>query len=270
MLQTKFSRYKYTHDEMSEDQFLKRFIVRNDIYEDIFDDIKSWNDNSSNQHYIIIGQRGQGKTTLLQKIYIECKNDQKLNKYLLCIKFAEEQYQIRTLTRLGEEIAEYLEDMYSNDFTNISAILEEFYEDDDYDLKAFGLLEKEKNFLIFLDNIDELIGKLSIKEQRRFREILLTSKIFKIIGGSTKMLEQHYDYSQPFYEFFKIIKLKGFTSEESKIFLLALVNKDEKVKIENIIKNTPIIVSYEENMLKATRKGSQFNENSGEFDQNAT
>ncbi|NQY20652.1 MAG: NACHT domain-containing protein [Campylobacteraceae bacterium] len=239
MLQTKFSRYKYTHDEMSEDQFLKRFIVRNDIYEDIFDDIKSWNDNSSNQHYIIIGQRGQGKTTLLQKIYIECKNDQKLNKYLLCIKFAEEQYQIRTLTRLGEEIAEYLEDMYSNDFTNISAILEEFYEDDDYDLKAFGLLEKEKNFLIFLDNIDELIGKLSIKEQRRFREILLTSKIFKIIGGSTKMLEQHYDYSQPFYEFFKIIKLKGFTSEESKIFLLALVNKDEKVKIENIIKNTP-------------------------------
>lgn len=244
MLQTKFSRYKYTPDEMSEDQFLKRFVVRNDIYEDIFDDIKSWDNNSSNQHYIIIGQRGQGKTTLLRKIYIESKNDKKLNKYLLCIKFAEEQYQIRTLTRLWEEIAEYLEDMYADDFPNITDVLETHYEDDDYDLKAFGLLEKEikkkkKKLLILVDNIDELIAKLSLKEQRRFREILLSSKIFKIIGGSTKMLEQHYDYSQPFYEFFKIIKLKGFTLEESKIFLLALANKDEKEKIENIIKNTP-------------------------------
>ncbi|NQY52390.1 MAG: NACHT domain-containing protein [Campylobacteraceae bacterium] len=244
MLQTKFSRYKYTPDEMSEDQFLKRFVLRNDIYEDIFEDIKSWDNNSSNQHYIIIGQRGQGKTTLLRKIYIESKNDKKLNKYLLCIKFAEEQYQIRTLTRLWEEIAEYLEDMYADDFPNISDVLETHYEDDDYDLKAFGLLEKEikkkkKKLLILVDNIDELIAKLSLKEQRRFREILLSSKIFKIIGGSTKMLEQHYDYSQPFYEFFKIIKLKGFTLEESKIFLLALANKDEKEKIENIIKNTP-------------------------------
>ena len=132
--------------------------------------------------------------------------------------------------------------MYEEDFPNISDIMEEHYEDDDYEIKVFSLLEKEikkknKKLLILVDNIDELIGKLSIKEQRRFREILLSSKIFKIIGGSTKMLEQHYDYSQPFYEFFKIIKLKGFTLEESKTFLLALANKNEKKKIQNIIKN---------------------------------
>ena len=242
MLQTKFSRYKYTPDEMSEDEFLKRFVVRTDIFEDIFEDIQSWNEQSSNQHYIIIGQRGQGKTTLLRKIYIECKNDKNLKKNLLSIKFAEEQYQIRTLSRLWEEVAEYLQDMYEEDFPNISDIMEEHYEDDDYEIKVFSLLEKEikkknKKLLILVDNIDELIGKLSIKEQRRFREILLSSKIFKIIGGSTKMLEQHYDYSQPFYEFFKIIKLKGFTLEESKTFLLALANKNEKKKIQNIIKN---------------------------------
>lgn len=244
MSQTKYVRYKYTPDEMSEDEFLKRFVVRNQIFEDIFTDIKSFNDKLSNQHYIIIGQRGQGKTTLLRKIFIEVKNDIELLKYLLPIKFAEEQYQIRSLSRLWEEVADYLQTIYSKEFPDIADKMEEHFEDDDYELKAFSYLEKEikvknKKLLILIDNIDELIGKLTIKEQRRLREILLSSSSFKIIGGSTKMLEQHYDYSKPFYEFFKIIKLKGFSFDESKKFLLSLSQGNEKEKIEKIIKETP-------------------------------
>ncbi|MFK2821544.1 NACHT domain-containing protein [Arcobacter sp. YIC-80] len=244
MLQTNSSRYKYTPDEMPEDEFLKRFVVREKVFEEIFKDIKASDYEVANQHFIIVGQRGQGKTTLLRKIFIETKKDKNLSKFLIPVKFAEEQYQIRSLSRLWEEVADYLQSIHEDIFPNILDDMEEFFEDDDYELKAFSYFEKHikkqnKKLLILVDNIDELIGKFSQKEQRRFREILLTSSSFRIIGGSTKMLEQHYDYSKPFYEFFKIVKLKGFSSEESKKFLLSYANTEEKKKIKEVIENTP-------------------------------
>ncbi len=246
MLQiNKYSRFKYTPDEMSEDEFLKRFVVRLEIFQEIFDDIKSSDYSIPNQHYIIIGQRGQGKTSLLRKIEIEVKNDDKLSTFLLPIKFAEEQYQIRSLSRFWEEIADYLQSLYTDIFPSILDDMEEHFEDEDYELKAFSYLENvvkksDKKLLLLIDNIDELIAKLSEKEQRQLREVLLSSSSFRIIGGSTKMLEQHYDYSKPFYEFFKIIKLKGFDKKESKKFLLSLAQEYEyKQKIENIIENNP-------------------------------
>ncbi|MCT7609959.1 NACHT domain-containing protein [Aliarcobacter butzleri] len=246
MLQiNKYSRFKYTPDEMSEDEFLKRFVIRLEIFQEIFDDIKSSDYSIPNQHYIIIGQRGQGKTSLLRKIEIEVKNDDKLSTFLLPIKFAEEQYQIRSLSRFWEEIADYLQSLYSEIFPTILDDMEEHFEDDDYELKAFSYLENvikksNKKLLLLIDNIDELIAKLSEKEQRQLREVLLSSSSFRIIGGSTKMLEQHYDYSKPFYEFFKIIKLRGFDKKESKKFLLSLAQEDEyKQKIEEIIENNP-------------------------------
>lgn len=246
MLQiNKYSRFKYTPDEMSEDEFLKRFVVRLEIFQEIFDDIKSSDYSIPNQHYIIIGQRGQGKTSLLRKIEIEVKNDNKLSTFLLPIKFAEEQYQIRSLSRFWEEIADYLQSLYAEIFPTILDDMEEHFEDEDYELKAFSYLENvikksDKKLLLLIDNIDELIAKLSEKDQRQLREVLLSSSSFRIIGGSTKMLEQHYDYSKPFYEFFKIIKLKGFDKKESKKFLLSLAQEYEyKQKIENIIENNP-------------------------------
>lgn len=244
MLQTNSSRYKYTPDEMPEDEFLKRFVVREKVFEEIFKDIKASDYEVANQHFIIVGQRGQGKTTLLRKFFIETKKDKVLSKFLIPVKFAEEQYQIRSLSRLWEEVADYLQSIHEDIFPNILDDLEKFFEDDDYELKAFSYFEKHikkenKKLLILVDNIDELIGKFSQKEQRRFREILLTSSSFRIIGGSTKMLEQHYDYSKPFYEFFKIVKLKGFNSEESKKFLLSYANIEEKKKIKEVIENTP-------------------------------
>ncbi len=244
MLQTNYSRYKYTPDEMSEEKFLARFVVRNEVFEEIFHDIKSADYEITNQHYIIVGQRGQGKTTLLRKLQLEVQNDKNLTQFLLPVKFTEEQYQIRSLCRLWEEVADYLQTVYEDEFGTILDTMEKHFEDDDYDLQCFSYLEralkeKKKKLLLLIDNIDELFGKLKIKEQQQLREILLTSSSFIIVGGSTKMFEQQYEYGKPFYEFFKILKLRGLNYEESVALLKVIGEDEEKRKIEKVIEETP-------------------------------
>ncbi len=75
MSPTNYSRYKYTPDEIDEKEFLSKFVVRNNEFDDAFEDIKNADYDVPNQHYIIIGQRGQGKTTLLRKIMLEVQKD---------------------------------------------------------------------------------------------------------------------------------------------------------------------------------------------------
>ena len=219
MLQTNY-RYKYNPNEIDKKEFLSNFVVRKEIFQEIFDDIKRTDFSVPSQHFVIIGQRGQGKTTLLRKLFLEIEQDEQLLSFLLPVQLAEEQYQVRTLCRLWEVIAEYLENTYTDTFENIVEVMEKNLGNDDYEFDCFGYLEKEikkqnKKVILLVDNIDELFGKLKEKETRQLREILLTSSTFKIIGGSTKMFEQHYDYAKPFYEFFKIIRLKGLNKIET-------------------------------------------------------
>ncbi|WP_457934294.1 tetratricopeptide repeat protein [Pseudoalteromonas sp. SCSIO 43210] len=244
MSQTNYSRYKYTPDEIDEKEFLAKFVVRNHDFDDIFDDIKNSDYTVPSQHFIIVGQRGQGKTTLLRKIKLAVQAEPTLADLLIPIKFSEEQYQIRSLSRLWEEIADYLQCTAEGDFATIHDDMESHFDDADYELKSFSYLEKavkakNKKLLLLIDNIDELLGKLKEKEQRRLREVLLTSPTLKIIGGSTKMLEQHFDYGKPFYEFFKIIKLIGLNKQECFDFLVSMGDEQQKKKIAYIIKNTP-------------------------------
>jgi len=244
MSQTNTARYKYTPDEMAEKEFLSRFVVRHEIFDEIFEQLQEADYSVPNQHCILIGQRGQGKTTILRKLKIEVEKDRKLSKFLIPVKFSEEQYRVRQLCRFWEEIAGYLQTYHEDVFEDVLERIELHIDDDNYHSKCFSYLEKvlkksKKKLLLLIDNIDVMLGKFKVQEQHQLREILLTSSSFIIVGASTKMFEQQYDYAKPFYEFFKIIRLEGLNYDESIALLSVLGDKAQSAKIQKIIKNTP-------------------------------
>jgi len=232
----------YNPANQTSQELLENFVVRTRIYKEIFEDIKNSEMKYPEQHYIIQGIRGQGKTTLLLRIAYEINNHKELRRRIIPIVFNEEQYNINRLFKLWETTAEYLEE--SGDIIGLYDEMQKFENDDDYEGRCFQVLENalkkhKKKMILFIDNIDELLTKLSEKEHQRLREVFMESAELRIIGASSVSLEFHYDYGQPFYQFFKMPQLKGLSTAETKTLLLKLGERYKRERVKDIVKNQP-------------------------------
>ena len=192
-------------------ELIENFVVRTKIFEEILADIKNSEMKHPEQHYIIQGVRGQGKTTLLLRIAYEIDHDKKLRRRIIPVIFNEEQYNISRLFKLWETIAEYLAE--AGDIPGLYDEMQKFENDDDYEWRCFQILENalkkhKKKMILFIDNIDEILNKFTKKEHHRLREVFTESAELRIIGASSVSLEFHYDYGKPFYQFFRMPELK--------------------------------------------------------------
>ncbi|MBI9066369.1 MAG: sel1 repeat family protein [Salinivirgaceae bacterium] len=227
----------------SEKELVQNFCIRknefNKIRKIIIDDTME----TAPQHFIIQGIRGSGKTTLLLRTYYELKNDKKLSKWLIPIIFNEEQYSVNKLFKFWEQIAIELEQESKGYCGLVDKMQEsdkvETYEEHCYDT-LFKVLEVNKNKIcVFIDNIGDILQKLTKKDQQRLREVLITNNQIRIIGASSVVLESTYKYDEPFYEYFKIIALNELKSQEARDFLLELDKINNSNKIQKIIEKSP-------------------------------
>ncbi len=195
---------------------LDNFVIRHKEFDKIFRDIKTSKLNQTSQNFLIQGQRGSGKTTLLAKLRYEIEDSKKLS-HMLVIQFKEDQYNIFSLNRLWETIADIMEDM--DGFENIVEELEEFDDDEDfYSIIKKYLKKNRRKLILLIDNFGDLLDKLKEKEHRKLRDVLHESDL-QIIAGSTRTLETAYKHDKPFFESFKTIYLEPLTKNDVQILL---------------------------------------------------
>jgi TPR repeat protein/energy-coupling factor transporter ATP-binding protein EcfA2 len=201
------------------------FVVRLKVFSNIFNEIKLSVSDKPEQNYLIIGQRGAGKTTLLYRLKYAIEDDTDLNKNVIPIIFNEEQYHLADLFSLWETVAEGLEEFngFEGAYQQITALFSgsPFDEERAYELIEHLLKTNQKKVILFIENIDVLFKKIGKEGQQRLREVLSTSNVIRIIGAATTHFEGIINYSDPFYDFFKITTLSGL----SKIETLKLLTK---------------------------------------------
>jgi energy-coupling factor transporter ATP-binding protein EcfA2 len=233
----------YNPDRKSKTELISEFVIRTDIYEDIMNDLKTSRMKSAEQHYLLVGQRGAGKSTLLNRIKYGVEDAEVLKGHLIPILFTEEQYNVSELVNLWESVAQQLEDYHG--FGGLYEEIEKIAGEDGSEERCFEILEKalvakRKKLLLLIDNVGDILKKLEEIEVRRLREILQTSPEIRLIVASPFYLEAMLDYHQPFFEFFKVLRLDGLNEEETQQLLLKLAEvNNEKERIESIVTNTP-------------------------------
>lgn len=233
----------YNPASQPKELLIENFVVRTKVFEKIFDDIKNSPMKYPEQNYIIQGQRGSGKTTLLLRLKYEIENNHELNQWLIPIYFSEETYDITTLSNLWEKILKYLDIVWSTNGIHYDKT-SEFVDSNDYEKKCFDYLiqmlnKNKKKIILFFDNFGQLfLDNLKSKEQHRLREILMNCSDIRIIGASAIVMNDLYDYSKPFYDFFRIINLES-------------LDKNEIIElIEKLSKQSGSVIDFKKNKAK--------------------
>lgn len=244
MLPTKNSSLKlYNPGAVDPSELIGNFVVRLKEYEMIWNVIQSDDMKDALQHFLIVGLRGQGKTTLLHRVYYQILKEPKFKNWLIPIMFPEEQYQITKLSKLWMAIASYLEEN-SSAFSGIRDSMESLGNPNTFEEECYRLLKKSlesnrKKIVLFIDNFGDMLDKFSEKEQRRLREVLITNYDIRIVAASSKVLEHTYDHSKPLFEFFKMITMKELSHDETINLLLHLDNGNQTNSISEILESNP-------------------------------
>lgn len=230
----------------TKESLIEGFVIRTKQFNNILSELKLSKTDKPEQNYLIIGQRGAGKTTLLYRLKYAIEDDQDLSQQIIPIMFSEEQYNFMDLVNLWEGIAEseYIED--SKGFELLSKKIDEIdinhshREELIYEILEGELEKNQKKIIIFIENVDVFFKKIGKSGQQRLREVLSTSKRIRLICSATTFFEGIIDYTEPFYEFFKVVQLNGLSRSESMKLLYKLAEqRSTTIQVEQILKEHP-------------------------------
>ncbi|MDP2999213.1 MAG: tetratricopeptide repeat protein [Bryobacterales bacterium] len=226
----------YNPLSLSKGEALAQFQARQAAYQSLMDLLRE----ERPSHVLIIGTRGMGKTTLLQRVQYGVEEDAALDSRYLVLAFPEEQYNVNRLyrfllntvdaladamERLGKKRTLARVEAYAGNAGKLSH--EEIEEGVPRFLAEIGR-EIGRSFLLLVDNADRLFDKIEEQEQWRLRELLSSRPDLTFFGATTQASEGIYGADRAFFEFFKIHSLTPLTFEEVRVLLLHLSESVEE------------------------------------------
>ncbi|MCX6317613.1 MAG: AAA family ATPase [Bacteroidetes bacterium] len=224
----------YHADKLDEQSFIDNFTIRLKEFQQIMDTLRD-QQTKPLQHFLITGKRGMGKSTLLRRIFIEVQNTSLKDK-MFCVRLGTEQYRLSRLYKLWEMVIENL----ATQVPELEQKRQEMEESKDYEehlAPVIGdyLAATGKTLLLLIDNFDQFIDKITEKDRHALREALIQYPV-QIIGNTVFYNEHFFSYNNPFFDFFKPIKLTNLSKDEAEDFIRDRARNEGIENFEEVFK----------------------------------
>lgn len=220
----------YNPQSLSKGEALAQFHARQAAYQSLIDLLHE----ERPSHVLIIGTRGMGKTTLLQRVRYGVEDDATLNNRYLALVFPEEQYNVNRLHHFLLNTVDALADAVErlgNDklLARIEAFIElaAKFSQEEIEQRVPQFLaevgrEMRRSLLLLVDNADRLFETIEDREQWSLRELLSSRPDLTLFGATTQASDGIYGTDRAFFEFFKVHRLTPLTFGEVRALLLQL------------------------------------------------
>lgn len=195
----------------TDDELIERFCVRAAPLAELVSTSRAA--TPTNQHTLVVGPRGFGKTMLLRRFAAELRRDPELEPRWFPITFAEESYPVASAGELWLEALTHLADA-TGDVRWQKAYVELRRERDEARLRARALAqlldfadERGRRLVLIVENVDKLLGGLPEADGWALRETLLHERRIQLVAAAPQGFEGVESPSQPFYELFRRVQL---------------------------------------------------------------
>ncbi len=216
-------RLKHNPSHMPEDELIRSFVVRQRDLAAILETV-SENTGASNQHLLILGPRGMGKTTLVNRAVAEIRSDAVLSQSWYPILFDEESYTVTSAGELWFQALVHLADQtQSRELEQARRALQTVTDRERLrDAALARLLEfadaQGKRLLLVFENIDMIFDEqLTDDDAWDVRHTFQNEPRIMALATSTTRLESFHDSDKPLYELFREHTLERLDLEECRI-----------------------------------------------------
>lgn len=213
-------RMKYNPSFLTEAELIESFVVRHADLELIIG-ILGENVTDSNQHVLVIGPRGSGKTTLVHRVAAEIKQHKELRDRWYPLIFSEESYEVVSAGEFWLEALFHLAEQ-ANDEKWKRTYAELKGEGDEQRLADRALAQlldfadsQGKRILLIVENLNMLLGDLTSDDEAwKIRHTLINEPRLMLLATATNRFEHIENSSQAMFEMFKMQELKPLDDEE--------------------------------------------------------
>ncbi|MCL2327003.1 MAG: tetratricopeptide repeat protein [Bacteroidetes bacterium] len=237
----------YNPQRQSAEVSERLFVIRQKQFALLLEGILQEKGNSIPQHYLIVGQRGMGKTTMLKRMEVELHKEQYRSRFIPLL-FPEEQYNVKDLAEFWlnclDALADSLElenpkdktiELIDNQVKELSEKASKVISEKAYNFLMETCKKLHRRSVLLVDNIGLVFSRLNKHEQHILRALLSENAAPIIVGAGVALTNDVLSYDMPFYDFFQIQYLKKLSFDD---FLDLLKNLAKQVQSDSDLAST--------------------------------